>query len=664
MKNLKNWHTPVSAALALVLAFASQFSPAEPADVPPAAQTASAPSAGAAELSEKTVLDAAPRNAAALFENPRPWLVDLRFTPDAWARMEPRGGGNMFSLMAKLAGGDGGRGPADLLAAAMVKRGDRNRDGVLNRDEFDSLAGRWFTQWDNTRAGTLDVETLRAGLKATLDPEGVFESKFPVFLRGSGGRRNGLAPAIGIDFEYASATLDFEGTRFGDVGVRFKGNGTFIESRATLKRSLKVDLDHFVKGQKLAGITKLNLHNNVTDASSLIEPVAYGLYRAAGVPAPRTGYAEVYLTVPPKYDQAYLGLYSIVENVDKDFAGDRFGSRGGAIFKPVTPNLFADLGDTWPDFEQAYDPKTEVSEAQARRVIAFATLMSHATDSDVAARVGEFLDLDKFARFMAVTAYLASLDSILQVGQNYYLYLDPGTNRFQFIPWDLDHSFGRIFGDQDELAKLSIHAPWVGPNRFLERVFNVPAFKALYLARLREFSETIFSPERVAARADEIAVAIRPSVEGESTEKLVLFDQAAAEGAPAEGAAAAPRRRSLKLVKAFSRVRTQSVRDQLSGKSQGVRPKPAGPGAGRRDDPPGASKPQGQGRTLASVMFAGFDADHDGRLSRAEFTEGFGRWFSDWCRGHDQGLTEEQLRDAIRAGVLPPVAKPTPGPPD
>src|SRR5688572_22436522 len=159
----------------------------------------------------------------------------------------------------------------------------------------------------------------------------------------------------------------------------------------------------------------------------------------------------------------------------------------------------------------------------------FARLVSYATDADLAARIGEYLDLDQFARFMAVTAYLASMDSILQVGQNYYVHLDPATDKFVFIPWDLDHSFGRIFGDQEEMARLSIHTPWPGANRFLERVFNVPAFKDLYLARLREFSGTIFSPQRLAARVDETAAAIRPSVEGESPEKLALFDQAVAD---------------------------------------------------------------------------------------------------------------------------------------
>jgi hypothetical protein len=252
---------------------------------------------------------------------------------------------------------------------------------------------------------------------------------------------------------------------------------------------------------------------------------------------------------------------------------------------------------------------------------------------------------------MAVTAWLASLDSILQVGQNYYLHLDPQTNRFRFIPWDVDHAFGRIFGDQGELARMSVHTPWASPNRFLERVFRVPAFKELYLARLREFSESLFSPERLAAQVDEIAGAIRPSVEGESPEKLALFDDAVSEGATGQAA----RRRALKFVKGFSRMRTESVRDQLAGRSEGVRPKTFGPGAGRSGATP-EGKPQGP--TLAASMFERLDADHDGRVSRAEFTAGFGRWFSAWSRDREGGLSDEQLRDGIRAEVFPSAPAP------
>ena len=47
------------------------------------------------------------------------------------------------------------------------------------------------------------------------------------------------------------------------------------------------------------------------------EVLAFSVFRAAGVPAPRTAFAEVTLTVPGKHDKEFLGLYAVVENVDR-----------------------------------------------------------------------------------------------------------------------------------------------------------------------------------------------------------------------------------------------------------------------------------------------------------------------------------------------------------
>ena len=98
------------------------------------------------------------------------------------------------------------------------------------------------------------------------------------------------------------------------------------------------------------------------------------------------------------------------------------------------------------------------------------------------------------------------------------------------MPWDLDHSFGQFekVGSQEQRENLSIHKPWQGEAVFLNRVFKVEQFKRLYLARMKEFSETIFNPERIHRQVDEIAAAIRPAVQEESEEKLARFDKVVA----------------------------------------------------------------------------------------------------------------------------------------
>ena len=342
---------------------------------------------------------------------------------------------------------------------------------------------------------------------------------------GPPGGRNGVAARQGIEFDYVRATLQIDDWTFRDVAVRYKGNGSFLRASrgGDSKISMKVDLNKFVKGQKLAGLTTINFQNNITDVSWMNEVLAYRLYRDAGALAPRTSYAQIYLTVDGQTEKRYLGLYSISENVDENFAEDRFDTRKGAIFKPSTGDLFTDWGPDWAAYNQAYDPKTELTEAQKQRVIALGKLVSSASDAEFAATIGDYVDLNDFARYSAVLVWLANHDSLLQNGQNFYTYLHPDTNRMHFIAWDQDFSFG----NSRNLSGWSIYDAF-SANRFMSRIYRVEAFREKYLARMTEFTERLFLAERFKQQVTEIGTAIRPSVELEGKVWLPNFDSVAA----------------------------------------------------------------------------------------------------------------------------------------
>ena len=343
---------------------------------------------------------------------------------------------------------------------------------------------------------------------------------------GPPGGRNGVAARQGIEFDYVHATLQINDRTLRDVAVRYKGNGSYLRASrgGNGKISLKVDLDKYVKDQKLAGLTTLNFQNNITDAGWMNEVLAYRLYRDAGALAPRTTYAQVYLTVEGQPARRYLGLYSVSENVDENFAEDRFGTRKGAIFKPSTGELFTDWGQDWTVYDQSYDPKTDLTDAQKQRVMALGRLVSHATDEAFAAQIGDYVDLDDFARYFAVLAWIANHDSLLQNGQNFYTYLHPDTNRMHFIAWDQDFAFGN---GRNNSTYSTIHSPWSGNNRFLSRLYDVEAFRSKYFARMTEFSDRLFIADRFMQQVKEIGPAIRPSIALEGEEWLAGFDQVA-----------------------------------------------------------------------------------------------------------------------------------------
>jgi spore coat protein CotH len=263
-----------------------------------------------------------------------------------------------------------------------------------------------------------------------------------------------------------------------------------------------------------------------------------------------------------------------VEAGDEDFVLEHFGSKRVPVFKPVTYELFKHLGDDWSAYEAIYDLKTRATSEQKQRVIDFARLLTFANDAEFAERLGDFLDLERFARYLACEVLLSNYDSFLSNGQNFYIYLDAGSGRFGFIPWDLDLSWGGFFllGSRRERERASIWHPWVGQNRFLERVMVVEQFRQLYRAQLEDLLARRFVPARLKERVDEVAKVIRSPIAAESDFRLRKFEEAIgdkpAERSPARNDPGA--NRPAHQIKRFVEARAKSVREQLDGKSDGV----------------------------------------------------------------------------------------------
>src|SRR5262249_11904018 len=146
-------------------------------------------------------------------------------------------------------------------------------------------------------------------------------------------KRDSERNLFGTEFPWAQADFAADGKTIRKVGVRYSGEIAYFASAQGLKRPLKIAFDKF-GAQHFHGLTALQLHAMPMDPSKGREVLAYSVFRAAGVPAPRTALAEVTLTVPGKYDKEYLGLYAVVENVDAQFLSDRFGADSGPLMKP------------------------------------------------------------------------------------------------------------------------------------------------------------------------------------------------------------------------------------------------------------------------------------------------------------------------------------------
>ena len=105
-----------------------------------------------------------------------------------------------------------------------------------------------------------------------------------------------------------------------DVGIHLKGMwGSHRE--LSQKAAFKVKINYGVNTtQRIMGLRKLTLNNMVQDASMLHEVMTYRLFRAMGVPAPRVGYAQVFL------NGLDYGLHANIETYDKSSLKRWYGS--------------------------------------------------------------------------------------------------------------------------------------------------------------------------------------------------------------------------------------------------------------------------------------------------------------------------------------------------
>jgi spore coat protein CotH len=320
-------------------------------------------------------------------------------------------------------------------------------------------------------------------------------------------RRNAGGFMPHMEYPIVHATVEFEGQTYNDVAMRYKGNSSFMMARKSLKKSIKLDFNKFVKKRTFFGQTNLNLNNNAGDSTASRETLAYELFAAAEVPAPRTTLMRVELTVPGLYDHKFIGLYTLVEEVNKRFLKTRFEESKGLLLKPDMARNLPYQGENWDAYKKLYVPKTEGTAATQKRFIEFLKLVHQSSNAEFEKQIESMLDVDEFLRFLAINAMTSNLDSILSMGHNFYIYVPEKLSPIKFIPWDLNEAFGGFGMGMTPTTQLQlslVHA-YAGENKIIERILAIPRFKQQYFKIVRELAAGAFSVPAMNARIDALA---------------------------------------------------------------------------------------------------------------------------------------------------------------
>ncbi|MEZ5327661.1 MAG: CotH kinase family protein [Verrucomicrobiales bacterium] len=462
-------------------------------------------------------------------------------------------------------------------------------------DTASADAAYWKSVYEDNHVVTIDISLTGEAWKAMQPVESEHDGRRP--------RDGGPVPGGGMnsesDFTYVKARMTIDGETFNDAGLRFKGNSSYRFSSDGYRRPFKIDTNRFVKGQKLHGCTKVNLSNAFLDPAYMKEKLAYEVYRAAGVPSPEVGWATVTLTIEGVVEKQALGVYALVEQVDKNFLVRNFGkeNKGSLLMKPEVSSNWEYPGDDSELYERFEIKVGEDNTEQIRRFSELLKLIHEGSDEDFAKEIGERMDLDQFAGYLAATSVLSNMDSYIGMPHNYYLLMNKADGKLHLLPWDVNEAFGTFTmgGAPEELVDWDIDRPWVAELKLVERLFATESFTKLYKSAIAALMKEAFTEEKLFARMAEFEKVLTPH----------LTEQAAADlriglTGDADGYNTAIERRVL-AIKPFVSRRIESVNAQLAGNHEGTqiearrrgpRPPGGGPGGRRPDQPEGRRPPR------------------------------------------------------------------------
>jgi spore coat protein CotH len=286
--------------------------------------------------------------------------------------------------------------------------------------------------------------------------------------------------------KYVRATVHEGEKVYRDVGVHLKGSKLGSFRPLEEKPSFTLNFDKFVDGQSFHGMDKVYLNNSVEDPTYVNEDVGGMMFRAAGVPAPRTAHARVEL------NQAAKGVYVLKEGFDRAWLKHWFQQSRGNLYEggareDITTPLEKDVGDKSPGREDL--------EALAKA----------AQESDPAKRwasLSKTLDIERFVTFAAMEVILWHWDGYCMNVNNYRLYGDPGSGKMVFIPHGMDVLF--------EEPEGPVVPKWQG--LVAQGVMSTPEGKRAYQDKLRALIEKVFRLEDIEARIAVLEKRLQPAL--------------------------------------------------------------------------------------------------------------------------------------------------------
>lgn len=243
------------------------------------------------------------------------------------------------------------------------------------------------------------------------------------------------------------------------------------------------------------------------DEAAVVEPLAYEVYRRAGMPVEQSFPVRLWLNGKAS------GYSILIEQPNKAFLRRNGIDDGGTMYKLLW------FGDGLAGQHEKHSHKrTGHAELEA--------LMGGLEKAAGAAQweyIRKHFDVPEVANYFAVNMVLSHWDGFFN---NYFTYHDAkGTGKWMMFPWDQDSTWGlrglpsgRVFSDMALTFGMNGDTegggggPWRPPGWFSGPLLANPEFRKVFLGRVRHLLENVYTEAAFGPFIDDFARRMEPEV--------------------------------------------------------------------------------------------------------------------------------------------------------
>ena len=290
-----------------------------------------------------------------------------------------------------------------------------------------------------------------------------------------------MAAPFSGPYTYFPASITMDEQSLSNIGVRKKG---FIGSQSTTKPSLRINLDEYEDGVELFQTDNITLNNAVQDPTRIRQCIAYSLFEKAGLPASRCNFARV--SINGKEPTIYVH----VEPIKRSFLRRTFGSDDGDLYEGT-------ISDFDPIRQHTFEPKNSDTDESLTPILQLTNLFQSGEAIDRES-LEEHLNLDAFLTFWSMEILTGHWDGYSgNNNNNFYIYRDPTSLQFHFIPWGLDDVFDPALHQEEERSTFSASA-------LTNAILSEPELNPLFEEKLRLMLDTVWNEDEILAEVDRI----------------------------------------------------------------------------------------------------------------------------------------------------------------